>query len=63
MLESVTGLGNFIEIEYKSHAEIGELEILEIKQSIRNLVNELEINIGEELNSGKPELMLKKLTK
>lgn len=63
VLESVAGLGDFIEIEYKSQTEIGEHEVLEIKQSIRDLVNKLGINIGEELNSGKPELMLKKLTK
>lgn len=63
VLESVVGLGDFIEIEYKSQTEISEHEVLEIKQSIRDLVSKLGINIGEELNSGKPELMLKKLMK
>ncbi len=63
VLESVAGLGDFIEIEYKSKTEISELEVFGVKQSIRGLINNLEINIGEELNSGKPELMLKRQAK
>ena len=63
VLESVVGLGDFIEIEHKSQTEISELEVLGVKQSIRGLINKLEITIGEELNSGKPELMLKRQAK
>lgn len=61
VLERVENLGNFIEIEYKSNHEIKDDEVAGIKQAIRNLVKMLKINIGEELNAGKPELMLKKI--
>lgn len=60
VFEDVKGLGNFLEIEYKSNSEIEESDIENIKESIRSLANELHLCIGEELNAGKPELMLKK---
>ncbi len=61
-IESVKGLGDFIEIEYhgadniKSHEEVES-----VKQDIRQYIKSLGIDIGKELNAGKPELMLSKI--
>jgi predicted adenylyl cyclase CyaB len=57
VLEEVVGLGNFIEIEYKLFAEEDPDQV---KQRLRATINALGIHIGQELNAGKPELMLKK---
>jgi adenylate cyclase class 2 len=56
-LESVVGLGNFIEIEAQSVSD--ETEPATVKAAIRALVADLGIEVGEELNSGKPELLLR----
>lgn len=60
VIESVVDLGNFFEVEYKSKSEISTDDVDIIKQNIRKLVNAMGIKLGEELNAGKPELMLKK---
>ena len=57
VLERVENLGNFIEIEYKSKEDIKEVN--KIKQEIRNVIQVLNVVVGEELNAGKPELMLR----
>jgi predicted adenylyl cyclase CyaB len=56
VLEDVDGLGIFIEIELKLSDQI--IDEKREKEKIRNFVRKLGIDIGEELNSGKPELML-----
>lgn len=63
VIERVAGLGDFIEIEYKSKNEFSDDEVSNIKHSIRLLINNIGIDTEGELNSGKPELMLKKLMK
>jgi predicted adenylyl cyclase CyaB len=56
-LEEVKSLGNFIEIEY--HYPPNK-NILEAKEKIREFIKKNDINIGKELNMGKPELLLRK---
>ena len=58
VLEEVKNLGNFIEVE----AVIGESTLLpdDVKVNVRNFMSSLGIQMGEELNSGKPELLIKK---
>lgn len=58
ILEEVKDLGNFLEVEYKS--DINKENISEIKESVRAFILQLGLEIGSELNSGKPELMLAK---
>lgn len=60
VLEEVKGLGNFIEIEYKGKKQIAKNKVESLKQSMRAYLDKKQIKIGEELNAGKPELMLKK---
>ena len=58
VLEEVKGLGLFLEVE---KLNMGETEkINEVKQKILDFINSLEIKTSSKLNSGKPELMLKK---
>lgn len=56
ILEKVKGLGNFLEVEKKTKAK----NIEKAKQEIRDYVKTLDINVGKELNKGKPELMKQK---
>lgn len=58
VLEEVKELGNFIEVEALYNDETLSPEV--IKNDIYKFINELGLNIGEELNSGKPELLLNK---
>lgn len=58
VLEEVKELGNFLEVEYKSVVEYDSIEM--IKDEIRIFIMQLGLEIGDELNSGKPELMLMK---
>ena len=60
VLEEVEDLGNFIEVERLAVTEQENIEA--IKKEIREFLNSLNIKF-EELNSGKPELMLQKITK
>lgn len=58
VLEEVKELGNFVEVEF-----IGEgtnLTANEIKSEMRRFISKLQLAIGAELNSGKPELLLLK---
>lgn len=59
-LEEVKGLGNFIEIEYKGKKEIPKKQVETLKGSMRAYLEAKRLKLGEELNAGKPELMLKK---
>lgn len=58
VIEDVKNLGQFIEVEYHFNESTN---ISEAKENIRKFLDDRNIDIGEEMNSGKPELLLKKL--
>lgn len=58
VIEEVKDLGNFLEVELLVSDDVEDIEAE--KQKIRDFVNALGLQIGQELNSGKPELMLNK---
>lgn len=58
VLEKVDNLGVFLEVEIKR--EIEESQIFKEKRKIQEFINSLNLEVSEELNSGKPELLLKK---
>ena len=58
VVEEVKNLGSFIEIEHKPTENVEEIEAT--KQQIRNWLDTLGIKTGDELNAGKPELLLRK---
>ena len=58
VLEEVKDLGLFLEVE-RLKVEDKE-DIMLVKKEIFNFIKSLNIETGEELNSGKPELMLNK---
>jgi adenylate cyclase class 2 len=58
VIEDVKGLGNFLEVEWME--KDSEKPVNEIKKEIFNFIESLGLNVGSELNSGKPELMLMK---
>ena len=57
VFEEVKNLGLFFEVECLEVTEKGE--VVEIKKEIWKFIKSLNIEVGEELNVGKPELMLK----
>jgi len=58
VLEDVKNLGLFLEVE---KLKVGDKEdVTVVKRKIFNFIKSLDIKIGDELNSGKPELMLNK---
>ncbi len=58
VLEEVKGLGRFIEIE--SRRSVQEKDVEKEKTRIRQFLRSLDIRVGQELNAGKPELLLRK---
>ncbi len=57
VVEEVKNLGLFLEVE---RLKVGDKEsIIKAKKEIFDFIKSLNIKIGKELNSGKPELMLK----
>lgn len=56
VLEEVANLGNFIEIEY---LDSGIGDVVTLKESIRHWVQNSGIFVGQEMNAGKPELLLR----
>jgi predicted adenylyl cyclase CyaB len=58
VIEKVKDLGNFLEIEIIDSEGIENIE--EAKEEIRTFLNALGIKVGDEMNAGKPELMLRK---
>ena len=59
--ETVKDLGNFLEVEYQATEDFNN--VLEVKSKIQEFINNLGFSVSEELNMGKPELMLRKLNK
>ena len=58
ILEDVDELGLFLEVERKNIADDENVEV--VKKEIREFIEALGIKVGQELNIGKPELMLRK---
>lgn len=58
VLEDVKGLGIFLEVEYKK--EVSDQDTSQIKANIWTFIGSLGLSIGEEMNAGKPELLLAK---
>lgn len=58
VLEDVKNLGIFIEVE--SLDDVEEDQVVKEKKRIWGFMNSLGIRLGEELDAGKPELMLNK---
>lgn len=59
VVEEVKNLGVFLEVEYIGNSNISSVN--DIKAGIKAFINDLHLKVGNELNSGKPELLLKKL--
>lgn len=60
VLEIVKDLGYFLEVEFCTDKDI---DIKKKKEEIQNFIDSLCIDVSEELNIGKPEMMLNKLNK
>lgn len=56
VVEEVEGLGIFLEVEYIGDSEAASVG--EIKKQIMQFIKGLNLKVGNELNSGKPELLL-----
>jgi predicted adenylyl cyclase CyaB len=57
VLEKVKDLGMFIEVEYCTDEEVN---VLKVKQAIQKFINSLNLKVSSELNSGKPEMLIRK---
>jgi predicted adenylyl cyclase CyaB len=57
--ERVDNLGLFLEVEYVT--ESNDADVKKIKSEIQEFIDSLDLKVSQELNAGKPELMLKKL--
>lgn len=61
VLEDVFDLGYFIEIEFKGDAQdFSHEDVQKKKQAMRLFLKSIGIEVGEEMNAGKPELLLRK---
>lgn len=56
-LEEVKDLGNFLEVEYCTDKEV---DIHKIKEEIQDFINKLGLKVSDELNMGKPEMIIRK---
>ena len=56
-LENVKDLGLFFEVEFCTNDDV---DIKEVKKEIQSFIDELNINVSEELNMGKPEMYMRK---
>ena len=57
VLETVKDLGYFLEVEYCTNEDV---DVKEVKKEIQKFIDSLELNVSEELNMGKPEMMIRK---
>ena len=58
VFETVKDLGYFIEVEYCTNEDIN---VLEVKKEIQSFIDSLGLNVSNELNMGKPEMMMRKI--
>jgi adenylyl cyclase CyaB, putative len=58
VLENVIGLGLFLEVELRS--QVADDQVDAVKRQIQKFIDSLDIKVSDELNAGKPELMLRK---
>ncbi len=58
VFEDVKNLGLFLEVEAHTLSEAESVQ--DVKKRIQKLIDGLNIRVSEELNAGKPELMLRK---
>lgn len=58
VVEEVNGLGNFLEVEALHDDD--RFSVNEVKAKIYKFIDDLGLNVGDELNAGKPELLLNK---
>ncbi len=56
-LENVKDLGVFLEVEYCTNEDV---DVNKIREEIKDFMKDLNLNISEELNMGKPEMFLRK---
>lgn len=56
VLEDVENLGYFMEVEYCTSDDV---DVKEIKSDIQKFIDSLELNVSEELNMGKLEMLLR----
>ena len=56
--EQVKGLGQFLEVELKSHTS--NTSPVKAKAAVWQYIKKLELHTGPELNAGKPELLLQR---
>lgn len=56
VLEDVEKLGYFMEVEYCTNKDVN---VKQVKKEIQKFIDSLELNVSEELNMGKPEMMLR----
>ena len=57
VFETVKDLGYFIEVEYCTNEDI---DVKVKKEEIQKFIDSLKLNVSEELNMGKPEMMINK---
>lgn len=57
VFETVKNLGNFMEVEYCTNDAV---DIIEIKNEIQSFINSLQLDVSDELNMGKPEMIIRK---
>lgn len=61
VIEDVFDLGHFIEIEFKGDSQnFSREDVQKRKQAMRLFLKLIGIEVGEEMNAGKPELLLRK---
>jgi len=58
VFEDVKNLGLFLEVEAHTLSETESVQ--DVKKRIQNFIDGLQVNVSEELNAGKPELMIRK---
>lgn len=58
VLEDVKNLGHFLEVEYIGSDT--DASVSDIKNTMREFISGLGLDIGDELNAGKPEMLLAK---
>ena len=57
VIENVKNLGIFMEVEFCTSEDV---DIKEVKIQIQKFIDDLNLNVSEELNMGKPEMYMKK---